>query len=272
MIDINFLEDVKAKIASVQASLTPEFENRLDMLAKYGPFNPLGVYWDKDFHKTGSSIKPNAFMFGMIINDWDGSFQSRNPGLTTSDLRVPFQYIETIPDWKKSANYTEYNEIIGRFEPLNVYNNSGPQDFTIILHYQAETRLNSDLRSYWSMERLEWIEKKLKSFLFPTYTKGFMGPPKLLLNIGNIWRSVPIIVKDITITNGPPYDVITGLPFVRKIDIQCRVSYPLWQAQSAEKIFMTKVGNSCFAYKEINEDYTNINGSRLKGGVRNYHG
>jgi len=270
MIDIANIADVQNKIAQIQN--TTEFKDRIEQLQQLGGLSVLGKYWDTSYHKTGSMINPNAFMFGLVINDWDRSFQSRNTSIRTSDLQIPFQYVEKIPDWKKTANYTDYSEIIGRFEGISVYANSNAQDFQIVLQYLAETRLNTDLRTYWSLERIEGIQKKLESLVFPTYTNGFMPPPKLLLNIGNIFRSMPVIMKDINIETIPPFDIITGLPMLRKITIELRSSYPMWQALSGDKIFMTKVGNSCFAYKEISQDYSQVNVKRTLGGVRNYNG
>jgi hypothetical protein len=271
MISISNIADIQNKIAEVQQGLT-QFSNRLQQLERFGELRKLGMFWDQNFHKTGTSIKPNAFIFGFLVNDWDKSYQSRDTKIKTGDLQIPFQYIDKIPDWKKSATYSEFSEVIGRFESINVYANSAAQDFQLVLWYQAESRLTSTSNTYWSMERVEQIVKRFQAMVYPVYTKGFAPPPKLLFNIGNIFRSVPVIVKDVLVENQPPYDVITGLPFVRKITLELKTSYPMWQAISSEKVFMSTSGGSCFAYKEMSQDYSQVNTSRSLGGVRNYNG
>lgn len=274
MVSLHNLANFDDLLATLRAKTSGNstFTNRLDQFIQLSGLRGLKPYWNQDLHKTGTMVKPNAFMFGFVINDWDKSFQSRDPNIKTTDLQIPFQYVEKIPEWKKTANYSDQSDVIGRFEHITSYANSSAQQFKIDLIYQAETRLNSDLRTYWSLERIEQIQKRLQSLVFPTYTKGFMPPPKVLFNIGNIYRSVPVVIKDIVIDNGQPYDVVTGLSMLKKISIEMQTSYPMWQAISGDKIFLTKAGNGIFAYKEISQDYTQTDTARTNGGVRNYNG
>lgn len=51
--------------------------------------------------------------------------------------KIPFQYIERMPNWQKEATYEE-NNVIGRFEPMLSYSNSGNGTFDVVCIYVAE--------------------------------------------------------------------------------------------------------------------------------------
>lgn len=224
----------------------------------------LSRYWNQKYHWTGQEVPANAFMFGLVINDWDRSLRSRNVNISTFDLLIPFQHINKIPDWKKSAEYQDVNEIMGRFEPIPVYARSGPQQFQIELIYQAEARTDLELKTFWSLERIEKIDKKLKSLVYPLYNQGFGAPPKCLLNIGNLYRQMPVIVKDVQVSHEPPYDVFTGLPITRKITLELQSSYPMWQAISGDQVFTATYGNGIFAYQKLSSDYQTVSRRRKR--------
>lgn len=211
--------------------------------------------------------KPNAFIFGLIINDWDQSLRSRNPLIKTNDLEIPFQIIETIPNWDKSANYDDIgSEILGRFESYAVYTKSQAQEFSLTLYYSAYARDNINTTSFWTLENIEMLEKRLQSLVFPMYVNGFSPPPKVLLNIGNIFYNFPVVVKQVNIEYQPPYDYLTGLSINRKIILNLRSAYPAWQAISGDKIYMGKskksAGNHLFAYKKIKNSLFETNKQR----------
>lgn len=213
--------------------------------------------WDPIVLNINSAYPPpNAFLFGLVINDWDHTLRSRNILLRTEDLEIPFQVIESIPNWDKSAAYDEMgNEILGRFEPYAVYSKSNAQEFTLTLYYCAYARDNINAQSFWTLENIEMLEKRLQSLVFPIYVNGYAPPPKCLLNIGNIFYDLPVIVKQVNIEYQPPYDYLTGLSMNRKITLSLRVSYPAWQAISGDKIYMARskksAGNHIFAYKQL---------------------
>lgn len=218
--------------------------------------------WDPQLLPASSKgPTPNAFMFGLIVNDWDKSLRSRNTKIKTEDLQIPFQNIESIPDWTKAAQYADMGtDIIGRYESYAVYTSSAAQEFNINLRYNAYAYDNTDTTSYWTLENIELLDKRIKSLVYPMYTKGFAPPPKLLLNIGNIFHDFPIVVKQVQIKNNPPYDYRTGLSMNREIELTVRSAYPAWQAMSGDKIYLAKssrgAGNSMFAYKKLTVDFT----------------
>lgn len=236
-------------------------QNDSNIIEKFNELQFNGNWDPQMLVASSAGPKPNAFMFGLIVNDWDRTLRSRNTKISTEDLQIPFQNIENIPDWSKTANYTDMGtEIIGRYESYAVYSNSAPNEFNITLNYNAYAFDNTDATSYWTLENIEILDKRLKSLVYPMYTKGFAPPPKLLLNIGNIFHDFPIVVKQIQVKNDPPYDYRTGLSMNRKIELTVRSAYPSWQALSGDKIYLAKstrgAGNAMFAYKKLEVDFT----------------
>ncbi len=251
------IQDLKSTLMKTLSLDT--LSSRDNMAALLGGMSNLSRFWDQRYHMTGTEIVPNAFLYGLVINDWDRSYRSRNTNISTYDLMIPFQYINKIPDWKKGAQYQDLgSEIIGRFETIPVYSNSMSQEFQLEITYQAEARSDAELKSFWTLEQIERIDKKLKAMVFPSYTKGYGAPPRLMLNIGNIYRSFPLVIKDVTSPNEAPLDIVTGLPMVRKYVLECRSAYPIWQAISGDKVFVSRYGNGVFAYQELTSDYSNI--------------
>jgi len=222
----------------------------------------LSQNWDTEYHKTGNPIPVNAFMFGMVILDWDGQFKRRIRKYGLTDIKIPFQYIENIPIWSKANNYNEVSDVMGRFEPINVYTNSAAQDFTLTLIYNAEA-LTSGVGVYtkWTLNYIEELIKRLQSLAFPEYDGQYTPPPKLLLNIGNIHRDTPIIIRNVTIESSEPFHIATGLPMMRKVSLECRVSYPLWQGMSNSRIWSAyeggtgRYGPDIFAYETLDQRY-----------------
>ena len=204
----------------------------------------------------------NAFMFGLVILDWDGSFQKRlRKYSSVADLKIPFQYIEEIPPWQKAANWTEVGDIIGRFEPMNVYANSGPMEIQLKLIYLAEAKTSVDSASPWTLEYIETLTKRFQSLVYPAYDGQYSPPPKLLLNIGNVWRDIPVVVKQCAVTNEAPYDIGTLLSHKRTITLDCRISYPTWQGMSNTRIYAAyeggggRYGPDVFAYETLDQKF-----------------
>jgi len=224
----------------------------------------LSRNWDPSFHETGKPIIPNALKYGFMILDWDSNFKKRLLNYRTQDLRIPFQYIDKIPDWQKEANYNEVGEIMGRFAPINVYSNSGPQPFEIVLNYVAESRNTSATNSsVWSLEYIEELIIKIKSLVFPIQEGGFSPPPKVICNIGNHYFDLPLIIRSVQVENAEPIDVITGLSMRRMVTISATVDYPLWQGIDGIKVYTAyegqagsnRWGNEVFAYEALEQQY-----------------
>ncbi len=255
--------DLKRLGEDIEKFNSEYYQSREGIVQLLAGMSNLSRFWDQRYMSVGTEVPNNAFLFGLIINDWDQTLRSRNSSITTFDLQIPFQYISKIPDWKKGATYQDLgNEIIGRYDSIPVYSSSSPQEFQIELIYQAEARSDYELKTFWTLEQIERIDKKLKSMVYPMYRKGFAPPPKLLLNIGNIFRNFPITIRDVTSTNDPPFDIVTGIPIMRKIILACKSSYPIWQAISGDKVFTSKYGNGVFAYQKLTQDYSKIKKQR----------
>ena len=227
--------------------------------------NELTLNWDPAMHTTGRPIPANCEIWGLKILDWDDAFANRIAEFTEPDLRIPFQYLEQIPNWDKSANYTDVNEIMGRFEGPTIYSNSNAQDIQLVLTYYAESLKNDiGVKTPWTLENIEGITKKLQSLVFPQYDGRYGPPNKVLLNIGNIWRNVPLIVKQVSVEHQAPYHVYTGLPLMRKITVTCKTSYPLWQGIGSMSVYTAwdgargvgeRIGSEVFAYEALNNTW-----------------
>ncbi|MBW2969089.1 hypothetical protein KY314_03150 [Candidatus Woesearchaeota archaeon] len=228
----------------------------------YIDFNTiLANNWDQDYHKTGRPVPVNAFMFGFVVLDWDGQFRKRLRKYKTRDLKIPFQYIEKVPDWQKGAQYNEISDIMGRFEPPAIYTNSTAQEFTMTLIYVAEALDSRTSSTPWTLEKIEDLVRRIQSFVFPQYDGQYSPPPKLLLNIGNIYKDVPVVIKQIQIENTEPFHVGTGISMTKKITLEFRASYPMWQGIKATDVYAAYEGNAglggpdVFAYERLDDRY-----------------
>ena len=228
----------------------------------------LDKNWNKDtlldstnFRNTiGSRVGVDPHKFGLIIWDIDNKFKDRMTEYTSSvryilDERtsrkhkrffgIPFQYIEQIPVWSKTANYAEAGDVMGRFESQALYSNSAAQDITISLQYYAET---SEEHSYnsgeddWTLDAIERYAFQLKSLVFPQYDGGFSPPCKVLFNLGNMFVDVPLVVKSVTVEDQNPLDLATMRSMLKKITLECKTSYPSWQAISAVQVWTADSG------------------------------
>jgi len=217
--------------------------------------------WDFRIMSAAHSvpIDANKFGFRMIDSGLDGKRDSQKKH---EEFLIPFQYVEEFPVWSKSANWSSISDVIGRYEDLSVYGNSGALDsMTLTLNYIAEKATNNPNQKAWSVSYVDQIEKRLQSLVFPQLDSYFSPPYKVLLNIGQMFVDFPCVIKAITI----PRDVATGNfywktgnTYFKKITLELRSSYPAWQALSAKGIRTTREGNKVFARKE----YKRVNAVR----------
>ena len=235
--------------------------------------NSLPLNWDINMHSLKYGVPANAQIWGITILDWDYTFTNRIGTKTENDLQIPFQYMEKIPTWDKSANYASEDGIMGRFEGQNVYANSASQDFSIELYYHAEALSNDGAKTPWTLENIEVLTKRIQSLVYPQYDNNYGPPMKVLFNVGNIWRNVPLIVRKVSVESLAPFHIETGLPMLRKVSIDVRISYPDWQAMGQLDVYQawsldpTKPGNQIFAYEKLSSQYnsTNIGGGNSLG-------
>jgi len=228
---------------------------------------------NKDYSQLGNRIGIDPYKFGLLVYDYSKQFEKKirqikfdsMSNYSTDDkfkykqwsgtgankigksLGIPFQYIEKIPDFNKGANYEELGDIIGRFEQLAQYSNSSAHSFSIELIYHAEcsnetdadaTRMGND----WSIQFIDRIENQLKSLVLPQYDGYFSPPCKVLLNLGNVYVDYPLIVKNVSVSYEPPFDVITMESHIRKITLEVQTSYPAWQALHATQVWTADDG------------------------------
>lgn len=208
-----------------------------------------------------------------------GTFKG-NDDNKSAIIGIPFQYIEQIPTWQKSANWSDEN-VIGRFEPMGIYANSSPQDLSLSLIYYAESSrdalvpensstdstsgnmssmsgttktfrstakpyeppLQFKERNAWSMQAIERFKFQLQSLVFPQYDGTYAPPLTVLLNIGNIFVDVPVIIKAVSVEEQNPFEVTSMRSMLKKINVEMRVMYPQWQALSAVQIWSAPDGS-----------------------------
>ena len=209
--------------------------------------------WDylrrQDIMASGKPTPFAAKQFGLTIHDWDNKLQNRIVNLETEDLFIPFQYVEQIPNWEKTSSWAAGETPIGRFEPLQIYAYSEAQEIPLTLIYHAESF--EDEKS-WSLKWIETLTNRIKSLQYPICDDEFSSPPKCLLNIGSMYTDVPVLIKTVTVETPGPYDYRTGLSHIRKITLQCTVSYPMWQSISMTQIFASSdTGGKVTAYKKL---------------------
>jgi len=200
-------------------NVTPDF-SRLNTFRKTGGPQPVPFY-------------PNVF--GLTV--YEGGRGSSNfnftPRVTNlSSKEIPFQYIEGIPNWSKAANYQDVNDILGRYEGYSIYSNSSAQECQLTLHYHAERETGFG----WSLENIEQIEKHLQSLVFPTTNIKYAPPPRMLLNIGYLWRNVPVIIRNVNIEFMGPFMADGLRAHQRKITLEMRTNYDLARSMSRDEI------------------------------------
>jgi len=206
--------------------------------------------WDFRFLSSTFSAPMDANKFGLKIID------TTSTGLRSSkkkykDFYIPFQYVEEFPSWQKGANWNSINDTIGRFEDISTYANSSAQESSITISYYAESEKSSDSGSKWSLEMVNIITKRIQSLVYPQGDQYFSPPFKALLNIGKMYIDYPVVVRNITMPMEAPFYWKTAETIYRKITIELRSSYPMWQTITAESVYNSKNGSSsCFARKE----------------------
>lgn len=191
-------------------------------------------YFDS-FGKTAvpGSIPVNAFAFGLVIQD-------RNIRGVTAGIRdshIPFQYLSEsgIPPWAKSANWSDI-EVGGRFENIQAYSHSNNQEFNIELMYHAEGTEELKHKTPWTLENITRICTKLESLVFPQYDNKFSPPNFCILNIGSVYIDFPVIIKNVTITSEAPFRQRDLMPRTRKVTLDLKSSFPIYQAISSGDI------------------------------------
>lgn len=225
--------------------------------------NELALNWDPNFHITGRSISPNCMKWGLKILDWDDNFKKRLKKFKVTELGIPFQYLEAIPNWEKTADWKDVGEIMGRFESPSIYASSGAQEFSFSMLYYAEALQSEGSKTHWSLENIENYTRKLQSLVYPQYDGRYGPPMKLLFNIGNIYKNIPIVIKSVNIEHQAPYDTLTGLARMRKVTIAARVSYPMYQSIGQMQVYTSwdgvnptgRNGSEIFAYEALSDKY-----------------
>ena len=233
--------------------------------------NQLTQHWDERIHQTGQPVPANCEIWGLKILDWDNSFSERMERFTEADLKIPFQYIDKIPDWNKGAVWNDQTDIMGRFEPPSIYSNSGPQEISFEMIYNAEALKNSPgIRTHWTLENIEQYVKRMQSLVYPQYDGRYSPPTKVLFNIGNIYRNVPLVIKNVQVAYEAPFDISTGLARNIKISVQSKVDYPMYQGIGQMTVYTAwdnargvgqKYGGEVFAYEVLDSKYNPASGA-----------
>lgn len=206
------------------------------------------------YYSTGKTVVPNANVLGLIMHDrfQDLTLGGRDPNTELDDLKIPFQYIEKVPDWKKQANYNEEAEIMGRYEGIQIYKNSQSQAIPLVLFFNAESVDNStnEAKSAWTLEYIEILIRRLKSLVYPSYDSQYAPPPTCELNIGSQWNRVPVKVIDVNVEQLPPYiGALRGVN--KKVTLDLKTSFPLWQVVGARQVNIIEKDNEVFAYQDF---------------------
>lgn len=170
---------------------------------------------------------------------------------------IPFQYIDQVPEKTKSANYDEI-EVHSRFESQQIYKSSTNIDLSLTLKYYAEGSEKLGHFTFWTVEQIERIVKKIDALTYPKYDGKFSPPDKVLLNIGGLFIDTPVIIKSTSMNFRPPYDIETLQSRFIEIKIDCRTAYPSYQAIGANQIYSVATdrraesdGNKVYAYKKF---------------------
>lgn len=243
---MEYITDILSKDAIEASSVLKELMNDPEVSTTWNPL--VGV--------CSVSVPSTPQTFGMTMIDWDG-FYRKLLDATEEDMNLPFQFLENVPVWSKSAKYTDVSDIMGRFEDIQIYNGASSQDITINLKYAADSLYNEDYSSPWSLESVKGYIKKIQSTILPVYDERFMPPPTWKLNIGSFYQEVPINIRDVAITPAAPFYIKTGDPMFYEVTLTCKTNYPMWQTQSFGQVFSTKayeVDGDVFAYQELKYD------------------
>lgn len=197
----------------------------------------------------------NASQLGLTIIDRTLT-SKRNSELGIRENLIPFQFIgDEIPPDSKGAQWDE-STITGRFEPLKHYSFSNSQEISLKLVYIALGTKKNAHRTFWTIENIEILTRKLKSLVYPNYSPSFESPKTVLLNIGSIFIDIPLKIKNITILNKAPFELSDLTARTREISIEASVSYPIYQSIVAKDIFFSETGNKIMAYKKFSR--TNV--------------
>lgn len=105
--------------------------------------------------------------------------------------------------------------------------------------------------SHWSIQKILVYINRLKSLVYPEYDGYYSGPKPLLLNIGESWWDVPVVIKSISIEHNAPFDFRNALSRFYVVNLTLSTSYPIYQAISASAVYNAQNGE-VFARKEYN--------------------
>lgn len=206
--------------------------------------------WDYRFGSNSFSVPADANKFGLRLIDTTAT-GTRNRKKKYKDFLIPFQHVEDYPVWVKSANWQGITEVMGRFEDMSVYTNSSAQDQSIIISYLAESANSSDEGTVWSLDYINKITRRIQSLVYPQMDSYFSPPFKAVLNIGQMYVDYPVVIKSVSMPQEAPFYWMTAETLYRKITIELRSSYPLWQTITAESVYNSDGGSTkCFARKE----------------------
>jgi len=139
-----------------------------------------------------------------------------------------FQTMPAVSGDTKSANYSGGEQPLGRAEPFQISSGSSARSFSTECAYVA---VSDRYEHRWVMHQVS----RLQALTYPIYSRdnqadrGTMKPPPLcLLNIGDRYVNLPIIVNSVSISYPAEdaYDVIGMLPVIARVSLQVTVSYP----------------------------------------------
>ena len=105
--------------------------------------------------------------------------------------------------------------------------------------------------THWTIQKIQTYVKRLQSLVFPAYDNAYSPPKSVLLNIGETFWDVPVIVKNISIEHNPPFKIenLTSRFFI--INLTLSTSYPMYQAISSSSVYNAKTGE-VFARRQFN--------------------
>ena len=194
----------------------------------------------------------NASQLGFTIQDRKLSTK-KNAVTGLRENLIPFQFIgDEIPVITKSANYEE-SSIATRFEPLKSYSGSNSQDVSMRVIFIALGSKKLGHKTFWTIENIEELIRKLQSLVYPTYSTKFEAPKTVLLNMGSIFMDVPLKIKSISIANKSPFELSDITARTKEVSIEAVVSYPIYQSLEASDIMFSEIGNRVFAYKKFSQ-------------------
>ena len=138
----------------------------------------------------------NASQFGFTILDRQ-LVSKKNSETGLRENLIPFQFIgDDIPSIPKQANWDDV-VIPGRFEGVKSYTNSGSSDISIRLIYIALGTKKKGHKTFWNIENIEVLTRKLQALVYPNYSPKFSPPDTVLLNMGSIFIDIPLKIKEL---------------------------------------------------------------------------